>query len=90
MMTSVVLAAIFGAIVARSTLGTGGLVVAGVIWGGAIFGAMWYAILPVVDPLMLNLDGPAFLLGHGMWGGALGLLWAAARPTSEAGSLRSA
>jgi hypothetical protein len=90
MMNSVVLAAIFGAIVARSSLGTAGLVGGGIVWGGAIFLAMWYAILPAVDPLMLNLNGPAFLLGHVMWGAALGLLWAAVRPASEAGFLREA
>jgi hypothetical protein len=90
MMNSVVLAAIFGALVARSSLGTVGLVVGGIVWGGAIFLAMWYAILPAIDSLMLNLNGPAFLLGHVMWGAALGLLWAAVRPAREAGSLRAA
>lgn len=90
MMNSVILAAIFGALVTRTALQTAGLVVTGVVWGAAVFVVMWYAILPAVDPLMLNVNGPAFLLGHVMWGAALGLLWAATRPASEAASLRSA
>lgn len=90
MMNSVILAAIYGALVTRTALGTSGLVVGGVIWGAAVFVVMWYAILPAVDPLMLNVNGPAFLLGHVMWGAALGLLWAATRPAGAAAPLRSA
>lgn len=75
MMNSVVLAAIFGLVASRFVHGAGTLVAAGVIYGIAVWAAMWFVVLPLTDPLMLNLNGLVFLIGHMMWGGALGLLW---------------
>jgi hypothetical protein len=76
MMNSVILAAIFGVAVGRRSLGTAPLVVAGMVWGAVVFAAMWFAIVPVLDPLVLNLNGAAFFAGHLMWGAAIGILWA--------------
>jgi len=76
MMNSVVLAAVFGLAVGRRGLTTTGLLVAGVAWGVMVFGAMWFVVVPIVDPLVLNLNAAAFLAGHVMWGAALGYLWA--------------
>ncbi len=75
MMNSVVLAAVFGLVASRFLHGGGKLVAAGVIYGIAVWAAMWFVVIPLVDPLMLNLNGLVFLIGHMMWGGALGLLW---------------
>ncbi len=64
---------------------------AGVIYGIAVWAAMWFVVIPLVDPLMLNLNGIVFLIGHMMWGGALGLLWSRLAPhAQEHGSPASA
>ncbi len=76
MMNSVVLAAVFGLAVGRRSLSRGALAIAGMAWGAVVFAAMWFVVVPVVDPLVLNLNGAAFFAGHLMWGTALGVLWA--------------
>lgn len=76
MMNSVVLGAAFGAVVARITPSPVATVGLGMVMGAAVFAAMWFALLPAIDPLMLNLNGPVFFAAHLMWGGALGFLWA--------------
>ena len=45
-----------------------------------IYLVMWFVVLPLVDPVMLNLNAFVFLLGHVMWGIALGAInhWATA------------
>jgi len=89
-MNSVVLAAIFGLAIGRRALGTASLAVAGMAWGGAVFAAMWFVVVPAVDPLVLNLNGAAFFAGHLMWGAALGILWARFGAQARAYSLRPA
>ncbi|MEO8625188.1 MAG: hypothetical protein ABI452_00665 [Candidatus Limnocylindrales bacterium] len=76
MMNAVILAAIFAIGVGRRNLGTGALVIAGMAWGAAVFAGMWFVVVPVVDPLMGNLNAPAFVVGHLMWGATLGFVWA--------------
>jgi hypothetical protein len=76
MMNSVILAAIFGFAVGRRGLGRTSLLVAGFAWGIVVFAGMWFVVVPVVDPLVLNLNGVAFLAGHMMWGATIGVLWA--------------
>lgn len=83
MMNSVILAAIFGLIASRFLHGGGTLVAAGVIYGIAVWATMWFVVLPLIDPLMLNLNGLVFLIGHMMWGGALGLLWSRVAPDAH-------
>ena len=80
MMNSVLLAAVFGLVASRSLHGGGALVAAGVIYGIVVWAAMWFVVIPLVDPLMLNLNGLVFLIGHMMWGGALGFLWSRVAP----------
>jgi hypothetical protein len=76
MMNSVVLAAVFGLFALRLAAGIVGLAVTGMVYGAVVWAVMWFVVLPIVDPLMLNLNGFVFLLGHLMWGAVLGLLWA--------------
>jgi len=90
MMNSVILAAVFGLAIGRRGLRPASLVAASMAWGAIIFGAMWFVVVPVVDPLVLNLNGLAFLAGHLMWGAALGLLWARFGTTAARFSLRPA
>ncbi len=90
MMNSVILAAAFGAVARRRALGTTGLLATGMAWGAIVFGAMWFVVAPAVDPLVLNLNGVAFLAGHLMWGAALGLLWVRFGAADRSFSLRPA
>lgn len=90
MMNSVILAALFGLMASRLLHEGSKLVVAGVIYGIVVWAVMWFVALPVVDPLMLNLNGLVFLVGHMMWGGALGLLWSRVAHTHPHGAHVSA
>ena len=75
MMNSVVLGAVFGLVVTRLATTSGATVGLGMAWGALVFAGTWFVVLPAVDPLMLNLNGPVFLAAHLMWGVALGLTW---------------
>lgn len=75
MMNSVILAALFGLAVVRGRLSTSSTIGLGVAWGVAVFAVMWFVVVPIVDPLMLNLNAVVFLVAHMMWGAALGLIW---------------
>lgn len=44
----------------------------GVIYATIIFFAMWFMILPIIDPVMLNLNPMVFALSHIIWGAVLG------------------
>jgi hypothetical protein len=84
MMNSVILAVAFGLAVGRRGLGATALLITGIAWGAVVFGAMWFVVVPAIDPLVHNLNSVVFLVGHMMWGAALGLLWsrfASADPT---------
>jgi len=75
MMNSVILAALFGVFVARTSLSSTATIGLGIAWGVVVYAARWFVALPIVDPLMLNLNALVFLGAHMMWGGALGLIW---------------
>jgi len=72
MMNSVILALVFSALIARRFAGRGSLVVGGAVYGLVVYFVMWYVVVPVVDPVMLNLNAAVFALGHIMWGAVLG------------------
>jgi hypothetical protein len=74
MMNSVILGLIFNRITTRTALSRGGLLAAGVVYALGIFVIMWFVVLPVVDPVMLKLNGTFFAIAHVMWGAALGLI----------------
>ena len=93
MMNSVVLAAVFGVLASRArigTAGTAGAVMAGAVWGILVFVGMWFVVVPLVDPLVRNLNAVVFLAGHVMWGVAVGLLWARSGPEQLSVSHRPA
>lgn len=81
MMNSVILGLIFAFLIAPRVRSLIGQVVAGVIYGVVIYGVMWFVVLPLIDPVMLNLNAVVFLIGHMMWGIALGLVnyWVATK-----------
>lgn len=74
MMNSVILTWVFTAVVARRIGSRGALLTRGIIYGLVVFFVMWYVVVPVVDPVLLNLNVTVFVLAHLMWGAALGLL----------------
>lgn len=81
MMNSVVFGLIFAYLIAPRAKSLVGQIVAGMVYGVVIYLAMWFVVVPLVDPVMLNLNAFVFLLGHMMWGIALGLVnhWTTAR-----------
>jgi hypothetical protein len=74
MMNSVILGIVFAALVAPRLRGANGLVIGGIVYGLAVFVVMWFVLVPLVDPVMLKLNGSVFALSHVMWGAALGLV----------------
>lgn len=74
LMNSLILGVVFARVAEHRVQGLPALAVSGAVYGLLVFGAMWFIVLPRVDPVMLQLNGPVFALTHVMWGGALGLL----------------
>ena len=72
MMNSVIFGLVFAFLIGPRLPSLGRQIVAGLVYGVAIFAAMWYIVLPLVNPVMLNLNTGVFFLGHMMWGAALG------------------
>ena len=79
MMNAVIFGLIFYAIATRLSNNRRSLIIAGVLYGVAIFVMMWFIALPLLDPVMLRVNLLVFLLGHMMFGAALGLTAAWAR-----------
>lgn len=77
MMNSIIFAIVFVYLTASKISSTATRVVAGAIYGGAIYLLMWFVVLPAVDPVMLNINGVVFAMTHLMWGAVLGAI---ARP----------
>ena len=75
MMNSVILAVIFALIVTRLAPSAAGTIGLGMAWGVAVFAMMWFVVAPAINPLLLNLNAAVFLVGHLMWGAALGFIW---------------
>jgi len=72
MMNSVIFGLVFAFLIGPRLPSLGRQIVGGLIYGVAIFIVMWYVILPLINPVMLNLNAGVFFLGHMMWGAALG------------------
>lgn len=74
MMNSAILGLIFGFVIAPRLKSRGSKILAGMVFGGMIYAVMTFLVAPIIDPAMGNLNAVSFLLGHLMWGGALGAL----------------
>jgi hypothetical protein len=72
MMNSVILGVVFALLIAPRLGTRNALLIGGVVYGAAIFVLMWFAVVPLVDPVMLKLNGPAFAVAHVMWGAVVG------------------
>ncbi|MBI2030648.1 hypothetical protein HYT05_03430 [Candidatus Kaiserbacteria bacterium] len=72
MMNSVVLGFVFVALFGRYAQSQAMGVIAGSLYALAIFFVMWFGVLPIIDSVMLNLNGIVFALSHMIWGAVLG------------------
>jgi hypothetical protein len=81
MMNSIIFGVIFVWLIAPHFKSLGGQVVAGLVYAMVVFGVMWLAVVPALDPVMANLNPLVFLAGHMMYGIALGAVnyWVTAR-----------
>jgi uncharacterized membrane protein YagU involved in acid resistance len=73
MMNSIILGMVFALLISPLIKSTAGLAVAGMAYGAVVFLAMWYLILPVIDPAMKLVNGPGFFISHLMYGLILGV-----------------
>ena len=74
MMNSVALSFAFVVMTKHSLLSSLSGAVVGALYAMVIFFAMWFVILPFINPVMLNLNPVAFALSHVMWGAILGAM----------------
>lgn len=75
MMNSLVAAAPFAAWASSRDRSDAELLGTGLGWLLIVYEMMWKGVVPQVDPLMRNLDGRAFLVGHVVFGATLALAW---------------
>jgi uncharacterized membrane protein YagU involved in acid resistance len=73
MMNSVVLGGLFAVGIAPRLASRNLLLVGGAIYGLAVFVVMRLVIVPLVDPVFMTLNAPAFAFAHVMWGAVLGV-----------------
>ena len=71
MMNAVVFGALFSA-ATRRLRDPFTLMAAGMLYAAAIFGVMWYAVLPAIDPAMKLVNAGGFFASHLMYGAMLG------------------
>ena len=74
MMNSVALSFAFVAMTKHSLHSWLSGAVVGALYAMVIFFAMWFVILPFINPLMLNLNPIVFALSHMIWWAILGAL----------------
>lgn len=74
MMNSVILSFIFVFALGRFLHSPFTGAIAGAAYALAVFFVMWFAVLPSIDPVLLNLNPIAFALSHMLWGAVLGFM----------------
>ncbi|MHB8718668.1 MAG: hypothetical protein ACYDAC_07220 [Candidatus Dormibacteria bacterium] len=84
MMNSIVLGAVFAALVWKLLRNPVALAMAGMMWGAILFVVTWWAVLPTIDPAMRLVNGPWFFVSHLVYGMVLGLGLAVVRRVSQA------
>lgn len=72
MMNSVLLGFIFVTIFSRFTTARATSVLAGMGYALIVFLFMWFIVLPLIDPVMRNINPYMFALAHLVWGATLG------------------
>jgi hypothetical protein len=72
MMNSAIFGLLFGQLISRPLRTPATLVIGGMLYAAAIFVAMWFVVLPLIDPAMNLVNGAGFLASHLMFGLVLG------------------
>lgn len=72
MMNSAIFALLFAQLISRPLRASAGLVTGAMVYAAAIFFAMWFVVLPVIDPAMKLVNGIGFFASHLMFGLVLG------------------
>jgi hypothetical protein len=82
-----VMSALFGAVfgiftrrVFKLPSDFGAPILAGLIYGLVIWMLAYFVVLPIVNPLLLQLYAPAFIIQHVVYGAVTGLLYVWLRP----------
>jgi hypothetical protein len=76
LVTSMALGLVFAWLTAPRLRGWFALVLGGIVYGLIVFAATWFIVLPLVDPVMFELDATLFAISHVVWGATLGGLLA--------------
>lgn len=71
-LTAIVLTSAFVQLAPRRWQEASTLVLVGMLFGLLVYLVAWYVVLPLVNPVMLQLNGWGFALGHVAWGAAAG------------------
>jgi hypothetical protein len=74
MMNSVLLGVLFVALFSSRLASRGASIVAGMAYALLVFFLMWFFVLPLIDPVMLNLNPYVFALAHLVWGMVIGYM----------------
>jgi hypothetical protein len=74
MTNSIIFGIIFAAFAYYLTRSVSSLLVLGMMYGAAVFAVMWWLVVPAVDPVMQEVNGVLFFIGHLLYGGVLGLV----------------
>jgi hypothetical protein len=72
MMNSVLLGMLFVLLFGARLSTRGASVMAGMAYALVVFFLMWFAVLPLIDPVMLHLNPYVFAFAHLVWGMTLG------------------
>ena len=71
LINSVILTMLFALLVAPRLASRNALVVGGIVYGLAVFVALWFGVVPLVDPVFLKINAPVFVIAHIAWGATL-------------------
>lgn len=74
MVNSVIFDNIFKRMFSLHMLSVTKRIIFGAMLGMTVFIIMWFFILPIVNPVMLKLNGVVFVMTHVIWGAVLGLM----------------
>jgi uncharacterized membrane protein YagU involved in acid resistance len=72
MLNAIVFGLVFSLLLAPRFRSLAGQTIAGAVYGVALYLLMWIVIGPLIDPVILRLNGLSFLVAHLLYGIALG------------------
>jgi hypothetical protein len=71
---------LFALLVAPRLASRNALVVGGIVYGLAVFVALWFGVVPLVDPVFLKIKAPVFVIAHLAWGRRWRQCWRGSTP----------